>query len=177
MVDLNIGGKLLNEDEIKAKVKELAKEIEMEFMGEEIYIVGILKGACIFVSDLIREFTCPIKLDFMALSSYGMALESSGVVKIIKDLDMDIEGKNVLIVEDIIDTGLTMEYLRDYLTARRCKKLKICTLLDKPEGRKCDIQADFTGFHLPDEFIIGYGIDCQENYRNLPYIAYVKQDK
>lgn len=174
MKELNIGGKLLDEKQIQEKVKELATQIEQEFQGEEIYVVGILKGACIFVSDLIRHLNCPVKVDFMALSSYGMSLESSGVVKIIKDLDMDIEGQNVLIVEDIIDTGLTMEYLKGYLKARKCKKLKICTLLDKPEGRKCDIVADFTGFHLPDEFIIGYGIDCQENYRNLPYIAYVK---
>lgn len=174
---LEIGGILLTEEQIQEKVKELAKQVEKEFEGEELYVVGILKGACIFVSDLIRYIDLDVKIDFMSLSSYGMSLESSGVVKIIKDLDMDVEDKNVLIVEDIIDTGLTIDYLKNYLYARKCKKLKICTLLDKPEGRKCDVKADFTGFHLPDEFIIGYGIDCQESYRNLPYIAFVNQDK
>lgn len=174
---LEIGGILLTEEQIQEKVKELAKQVEKEFAGEELYVVGILKGACIFVSDLIRHIDLDVKIDFMSLSSYGMSLESSGVVKIIKDLDMDVEDKNVLIVEDIIDTGLTIDYLKNYLYARKCKKLKICTLLDKPKGRKCDVKADFTGFHLPDEFIIGYGIDCQESYRNLPYIAFVNQDK
>ena len=174
---LEIGGILLTEEQIQEKVKELAKQVEKEFAGEELYVVGILKGACIFVSDLIRHIDLDVKIDFMSLSSYGMSLESSGVVKIIKDLDMDVEDKNVLIVEDIIDTGLTIDYLKNYLYARKCKKLKICTLLDKPENKKCNVKADFTGFHLPDEFIIGYGIDCQESYRNLPYIAFVNQDK
>lgn len=172
---MKLAGKLITEEELSKKVEELAVQIEDEFKGEEIYVIGILKGACIFVSDLIRHITSPVKLDFMALSSYGNSIESSGVVKIVKDLDMDIERKNVLVVEDIIDTGLTMSYLIDYLNGRRCKKVKICTLLDKPEGRKCDVNVDFTGFHLPDKFIVGYGIDCMESYRNLPYIAYIEE--
>ncbi len=169
---------LINEEEIAKKVYELAKNIEKDYKGEEVIFVGILKGACVFISDIIRKIDLDIRLDFMAVSSYGMSTQSSGVVKILKDLDSDIEGKNVVVVEDIIDTGLTLSYLRENLKARNPKSLKICTLLDKPERRKCDIPVDYAGFKIPDEFIVGYGIDCGEQFRNLPYIGIVeKKDK
>ncbi|WFD09204.1 hypoxanthine phosphoribosyltransferase [Tepidibacter hydrothermalis] len=168
---------LISEEEISKKVYELAKTIEKEYKGEEVVFVGILKGACVFISDIIRKIDLDICLDFMAVSSYGMSTQSSGVVRILKDLDSDIEGKNVIIVEDIIDTGLTLSYLRENLMARNPKSLKICTLLDKPERRKCDIPVDYVGFKIPDKFIVGYGIDCGEKFRNVPYIGIVeKQD-
>ncbi len=167
---------LINEEEISKKVYELAKTIEKEYKGEEVIFVGILKGACVFISDIIRKIDLDIRLDFMAVSSYGMSTQSSGVVKILKDLDSDIEGKNVIIVEDIIDTGLTLSYLRENLKARNPKSLKICTLLDKPERRKCDIPVDYAGFKIPDKFIVGYGIDCGEQFRNLPYIGIVEKE-
>ncbi|MEJ8554927.1 hypoxanthine phosphoribosyltransferase [Tepidibacter sp. Z1-5] len=167
---------LISEEEISKKVYELAKIIENEYKGEEVVFVGILKGACVFVSDIIRKINLDIELDFMAVSSYGMSTQSSGVVRILKDLDSDIEGKNVIIVEDIIDTGLTLSYLRENLMARNPKSLKICTLLDKPERRKCDIPVDYAGFKIPDKFIVGYGIDCGEKFRNLPYIGIVEKE-
>ncbi len=171
---MNVSKVMISKEEIELKVKEIAKKIEKDYEGQELFIIGVLKGACVFVSDLIREINLPVTLDFMAVSSYGMSTESSGVVKIIKDLDMDITGMNVIIVEDIIDTGLTLNYLREYLGARHVKSLKICTLLDKPQRRKCEVIADYVGFSIEDKFIVGYGIDCKEQYRNLPYIAAVE---
>ncbi|SHH12888.1 hypoxanthine phosphoribosyltransferase [Tepidibacter thalassicus] len=164
---------LIKEEDIKKKVYELAKIIEKDYNGEEILLVGVLKGACVFISDLMRNINLDVALDFMAVSSYGMSTKSSGVVKILKDLDSEIENKNVLIVEDIIDTGLTLKYLCENLKSRKPKSLKICTLLDKPERRKCDIKVDYVGFSIPDKFIAGYGIDCAEKFRNLPYIGIV----
>ncbi|CAH2212694.1 hypoxanthine phosphoribosyltransferase [Tepidibacter aestuarii] len=166
---------LISEEEIAKKVYELAKNIENDYKDEEVVFVGILKGACVFISDIIRKINLDIQLDFMAVSSYGMSTQSSGVVRILKDLDSDIEGKNVIVVEDIIDTGLTLSYLRENLMARNVKSLKICTLLDKPERRKCDIPVDYVGFKIPDKFIVGYGIDCAEKFRNLPYIGIVEK--
>lgn len=171
---MNISNVMISKEEIAAKVVEIAAMIDRDYEGQQLLVVGVLKGACVFVSDLIRQMTVPITLDFMSVSSYGMSTQSSGIVKIIKDLDLDITGMNVLIVEDIIDTGLTLNYLRDYLNARHVKSLKICTLLDKPQRRKCDVKADYWGFEIEDKFIVGYGIDCQEQYRNLPYIAAVE---
>lgn len=171
---MNISNVMISKEEIEAKVSEIAGLIDEDYKGEQLLVVGVLKGACVFVSDLIRQMKTPITLDFMSVSSYGMSTQSSGIVKIIKDLDMDITGMNVLIVEDIIDTGLTLNYLRDYLKARHVKSLKICTLLDKPQRRKCDVNADYWGFEIEDKFIVGYGIDCKEQYRNLPYIAAVE---
>lgn len=164
---------LLTEEEIKLKVKELGQKIENDFKGEDLLVVGILKGACVFVSDLIRNINLDVNMDFMSVSSYGKATESSGTVKILKDLDVDIEGKNVLIVEDIIDTGLTLKNLFETLKTRNPKSLKLCTLLDKPERRTVDIDVDYIGFVIPDKFIVGYGIDYAEKYRNLPYIGIV----
>lgn len=171
---INIAGELITKDEIKSKVKELAVQIENYFKNEEIYVVCILKGASVFTMDLIREIKNDVILDFMIVSSYGMETKSSGIVKIVKDVDMPVENKNVLIVEDIIDTGLTLKYLKDYFERRGCKDFKICTLLDKFEKRTCDIVPDFVGFKIPSKFVVGYGIDCGEKYRNLPYIAYVE---
>lgn len=172
---IDIAGELLTQEEIKNKVKELAKEIEGYFGGEDIVVVCILKGASVFTMDLIREIKSDVILDFMIVSSYGMETKSSGIVKIIKDVDVFVEGKNVLIVEDIIDTGLTLKYLKDYFNRRGCKDFKICTLLDKAEKRTCDIVPDFIGFTIPNKFVVGYGIDCGEKYRNLPYIGFVEE--
>ena len=172
---INIAGELFSKDQIAEKVKELAKEIENHFGDEDIVAVCILKGASVFAVDLIREIKNDIILDFMIVSSYGMETKSSGVVKIIKDVDISVEGKNVLIIEDIIDTGLTLKYLESYFERRGCKDFKICALLDKAENRTSDITPDFVGFKVPGVFVVGYGIDCGEKYRNLPYIGYVEE--
>ena len=165
---------MLSEEEIKAKVAELGKKIEEDFEGQDLLVVGKLKGASVFVSDLIRNINLDVNIDFMSVSSYGNSTESSGSVKILKDLDVDIKGKNVLIVEDIIDSGLTLSNLTRELSARDPKSLKICTLLDKPQRRKVDIPVDYVGFVIEDKFIVGYGIDYAEKYRNLPYIGIVE---
>lgn len=167
-------GTLLSEEEIKLKVKELAERIEKDYEGQEILLVGILKGASVFVADLMREIKLDVNIDFMSVSSYGSGTVSSGTVKILKDLDVDIEGKNVLIVEDIIDSGATLRNLYDTLMTRSPKSLKLCTLLDKPERRKVHINVDYVGFEIEDKFIVGYGIDYDEKYRNLPYIGIVE---
>ncbi|WP_092924053.1 hypoxanthine phosphoribosyltransferase [Romboutsia hominis] len=167
---------LLTEEQIAKKVEEIAKQIEKDFKGEELLVVGILKGASVFVSDLIRKIDLDVNIDFMSVSSYGKSTESSGVVKILKDLDVNIEGKNVLVVEDIIDSGLTLSKLVDVLETRNPKTLKLCTLLDKPERRKANIPVDYVGFTIEDNFIVGYGIDWAEKYRNLPYIGIVGEE-
>ncbi|CEH35544.1 hypoxanthine phosphoribosyltransferase [Romboutsia lituseburensis] len=166
---------MISEEQLAEKVSELAKQIENDFKGEELLVVGILKGASVFVSDLIRKINLDVNIDFMSVSSYGSSTESSGVVKILKDLDVNIEGKNVLIVEDIIDSGLTLSNLVAALETRNPKSLKLCTLLDKPQRRKADIPVDYVGFVIEDKFIVGYGIDYAEKYRNLPYIGVVSE--
>ena len=166
---------MLSEEQIAKKVVELAKRIEKDFEGEELLVVGILKGASIFVSDLIRKINLDVNIDFMSVSSYGNGTQSSGIVKILKDLDVNIEGKNVLIVEDIIDSGLTLSNLVETLKTRNPKSLKLCTLLDKPQRRVVDIHVDYVGFVIEDKFIVGYGIDWGEKYRNLPYIGVVEE--
>ncbi|EFM38791.1 hypoxanthine phosphoribosyltransferase [[Eubacterium] yurii subsp. margaretiae ATCC 43715] len=172
---MNISNTLISQEQIETKVAELARKIEKDFENQEVLIVGVLKGAFVFVSDLVRNINLDLSLDFIAVSSYGMSTESSGVVKINKDIEMDLTGKNVIIVEDIIDTGLTLKYIKDYLTGKNAKSVSICTLLDKPSRRKCDVKVDYVGFEIEDLFIVGYGIDCKEKYRNLPYIAYVQE--
>ena len=170
-----VTGVMISEDEIKSKVYEIAKRIEEDYKDEEnLLVVGILKGANIFVADLIRNINLDVNMDFMSVSSYGNSTESSGTVKIIKDLDVDIENKNVLIVEDIIDSGLTLSNLVAALKTRNPKSLKLCTLLDKPQRRTVDIPVDYVGFVIEDKFIVGYGIDYAEKYRNLPYIGIVE---
>ena len=166
---------LISESELMEKVEEMAKAIENDYKGEDIFIIGVLKGACVFVSDLMRKINLNVELDFMSVSSYGKSTKSSGVVKILKDLDLEIENKHVIIVEDIIDTGLTLKYLTENLMSRNPKSLKICTLLDKPDRRKCHLDVDYIGFTIPDRFIVGYGIDCAEMYRNLPFIGIVSE--
>jgi len=168
---------LFSKEMIFQKVKELGERISSDYnKDDEVVVVGVLKGANVFMADLIREIDLPIYIDFMAVSSYGYSTESSGVVRILKDLDLEVEGKHVLIIEDIIDTGLTLKYLTDNLKSRNIKSLKICTLLDKPKRRKCDLNIDYIGFEIPDKFIVGYGIDYGEKYRNLPYIASLKEE-
>ncbi len=170
-----VTGVMISEEEIKSKVYEIAKRIEEDYKNEEdLLVVGILKGANIFVADLIRNINLDVNMDFMSVSSYGNGTESSGTVKIIKDLDVDIENKNVLIVEDIIDSGLTLSNLVAALKTRNPKSLKLCTLLDKPQRRTADIPVDYVGFVIEDKFIVGYGIDYAEKYRNLPYIGVVE---
>ncbi|HOA42630.1 MAG TPA: hypoxanthine phosphoribosyltransferase [Bacillota bacterium] len=170
------GDVMIGKEELKERVAELGKEISRDYKGESILAICVLKGAVIFMSDLIRELNVETKIDFMAVSSYGASTESTGVVRILKDLDSDIEGENVIIIEDIIDSGLTLKYLKDYLMARNPKSLKICTLLDKPERRVADVKPDYVGFSIENKFIVGYGLDYNQMYRNLPYISYLEEE-
>lgn len=169
-----VTGKMFTEEQIREKVIELGKQIENDYKGEEILVVGILKGANVFTCDLIRQIDLDVKIDFMSVSSYGSGTESSGTVRILKDLDTDIKGKNVLIVEDIIDSGRTLSNLVKELQIREPKSLKLCTLLDKPSRRVVDVDVEYVGFEIEDKFIVGYGIDYAEKYRNLPYIGIVE---
>jgi len=165
---------LFTAEEIQAKVEELADRINADYEGRQLVVVGILKGALIFMADLIRRLKMPCVIDFVATSSYGSDSESSGVVRILKDLDEPIEGKHVLIVEDIIDTGLTLDYLISNLCSRGPASLRTCTLLDKPDRRLIDLKTDYNGFEIPDRFVVGYGLDFSERYRNLSYIGVLK---
>ncbi|WP_416197262.1 MAG: hypoxanthine phosphoribosyltransferase [Sporanaerobacter sp.] len=167
---------LVSKEDIEKRVRELGTQITEDYRGKDLMLVGILKGAAIFMADLARNIDIPLTMDFMAVSSYGNATQSSGVVRIVKDLDTSIEGKDILIVEDIIDTGLTLGYLTDNLTKRGARSVRICTLLDKPERRKVNVPVDYRGFIIPDEFVVGYGIDYAEKYRNLPYISSLKEE-
>lgn len=159
---------LLAESEVHAGVDEIAAKINRDYAGKELLVIGILRGAFIFMADLVRKLEIPVSVDFVAVSSYGHATESSGVVRILKDLDESIARRHVLLVEDIIDTGLTLKYLYDYLQARGPASLRVCALLDKPERRQVDFSPDYTGFTIPDYFVVGYGLDCNQQYRNLP---------
>jgi len=158
---------LLSEEQIKARVKELAREISADYREKKPLLIGVLKGAVVFLSDLIREMDIPLEVDFMAVSSYGADTASSGIVRIQKDLEQSIKDRDVLIVEDIVDTGLTLNYLYDTLSSQKPRSLKVVTLLDKPDRRKVDFKADYCGFEIPDRFVIGYGLDFNEEYRNL----------
>lgn len=167
---------LISKEAIAEKVNEIAAQITADFKGKPLLVIGVLKGANVFVADLIRKIEIPMILDFMAISSYGTATESSGAVKILKDLDEDIKGMHVLVVEDIIDTGLTLSYLSANLESRGALSISICTLLDKPERRKASIEVQYKGFDIPDEFVVGYGIDFAEKYRNLPFVGVLKPE-
>ncbi|ANY66487.1 hypoxanthine phosphoribosyltransferase [Paenibacillus algorifonticola] len=167
---------LYDAEQIQAKVREMGEKLSQDFEGRDPLVICILKGAIIFMSDLIKEMTIPLEIDFMAVSSYGQSTKSSGVVKIIKDLDVSVEGRDVLIVEDIIDSGLTLSYLIDVLERRNSKSVTVATLFDKPARRTVDLEADYTGFTLPDEFVVGYGLDFAERYRNLPFIGVLKPE-
>ena len=173
--DATIGRTLVSEADLRRRVGELAAEISADYAGRDLLLIGVLKGAVFFVSDLMRALTVPVEVDFMAVASYGSATRSSGVVRILKDLDAAIEGRDVLIVEDIVDSGLTLQYLLRNLAGRNPRSLEVCALLMKPARQKVELQTRYIGFEIPDEFVIGYGLDHAERYRNLPYVAALKQ--
>lgn len=176
MMDIQIKGKLFDEDQIKHRVRELAEQIERDAAGRPIVLVAVLKGSMVFAADLMRQMNGSVQLDTVAASSYGKKSVSSGNVQLRKDLDLDVEGKYVVIIEDIIDTGQTLKFLCQHMSLHQPGELKICTLLDKPARRLVTLDADYVGFEIPDEFVIGYGIDYAEQYRNLPYIGFVETD-
>ena len=167
---------LIDENELNAIVKRLGAEITKDYQGKDVLLIGILKGSILFMADLMRAIDLPCNIDFMAVSSYGSGTESSGRVKINKDLDNDIQGKDIIIIEDILDSGKTLYYIRDILSARKPASIKICTLFDKPERREADIKADYVGSLVPNEFIVGYGLDYAEKYRNLPFVGILKPE-
>jgi hypoxanthine phosphoribosyltransferase len=167
---------LIPAERLRGRVAELGDRVEADYRGRELLMIGVLKGALMFMVDLARRIDLPLELDFMAVSSYGTGTESSGVVRIIKDLDINIEGRHVLIVEDIVDTGLTLGYLREILLARNPASLRICCLLDKREARKTDVPLDYVGFEIPSRFVVGYGLDYAEIYRNLPFVGVLKPE-
>lgn len=166
---------LLDKEQIRQKVIELGTRISMDYKDKEVILVGVLKGGCVFLADLMREIKVPLEIDFISVSSYGNSSHSSGVVRIIKDVDIDVTGKNVIIVEDIVDSGLTLNYLKELFETRRPESVKICTILDKPSRRKVDIKIDYDGFEIPDEFVVGYGLDFAGKYRNLPDVCIINQ--
>ena len=167
---------LIEEDAIAEKVKELGAKISADYAGKKLLVLGVLKGSFVFMADLIRAITVPCEIEFMAVSSYRSGVKSSGVVKIIKDIDINPQDYNILIVEDILDSGLTLKYLKELLMQRHASDIRIATLLDKPARRAADIQADYTCFEVPDEFVVGYGLDFSEKYRNLHYVGVLKPE-
>jgi hypoxanthine phosphoribosyltransferase len=171
MRDPAIGEILVQPDDLRRKVAELGAQISVDYEGRELLLVGVLKGAIFFLADLMRELSIPCEVDFMAVASYGSATQSSGVVRILKDLDAAIEGRHVLIVEDIVDSGLTLQYLLRNLNARGPASVEVCALLTKPTRREVELQARYVGFEIPNRFVVGYGLDHSEKYRNLPYVA------
>jgi hypoxanthine phosphoribosyltransferase len=170
-----IGEALVPQEDLQRRVRELGEEISRDYAGKDLFLVGVLKGAVFFLSDLMRAIEVPCEVDFMAVASYGSSTDSSGVVRILKDLDATIEGRDVLIVEDIIDSGLTLSYLLRTLRARDPRSLEVCALLTKPDRRKVDLPIRYTGFEIPNKFAIGYGLDHAERYRNLPYVATLRE--
>jgi hypoxanthine phosphoribosyltransferase len=169
--DPSLGEIIVQPDDLKRRVRELGEQISRDYADRDVLLICVLKGAVFFLADLMRQIELPCEVDFMAVSSYGSATESSGVVRIIKDLDQSIEGRNVLIVEDIVDSGLTLQYLLRNLGARNPASVEVVALLTKPERRKVDIEPRYVGFEIPDKFVVGYGLDHAERYRNLPYVA------
>lgn len=165
---------MIPEQEVDARIEELGKQISEEYAGKQVHLICILKGSVFFTCELAKRITVPVSLDFMSVSSYGDETVSSGRVKIAKDLDESLEGKDVIIIEDIIDSGNTLHYLMDVLAKRNPNSLKLCTLLDKPDRRVKDVKVDYVGFAIPDEFVVGYGLDYAQKYRNLPYIGVVE---
>ena len=175
-VEKGVAEILIDEDVLQRRIAELGDEISADYHGRDLLLLGVLKGAVFFMSDLMRRLTIPCEIDFMAISSYGAATDSSGIVRILKDLDLNIEGRHVLVVEDIIDSGLTLSYLMRMLESREPASLEICALLTKPERREIDVDVRYTGFEIPNRFVIGYGLDFAERYRNLPYVAVLHPD-
>jgi hypoxanthine phosphoribosyltransferase len=165
---------LIGGEALRARVAELGRQITVDYAGRDLVLVGVLKGAVMFMVDLAREIDLPLEIDFMATSSYGQSTESSGVVRILKDLDRSIAGRDILIVEDIVDTGLTLKYLIELLGDRGPRTIRVCALIDKQKARKADVDLEYVGFRIPDEFVVGYGLDFAEIYRNLPYVGVLK---
>ena len=168
---------LLSEDEVEARIRAIGRQISEDYAGKQVHLVCVLKGGSFFMCELAKHITVPVSLDFMSVSSYGSDTKSSGVVKIVKDLDESIKDKDVIVVEDIIDSGRTLSYLLEMLSDRMPASMKLCTLLDKPERRVVDVDVHYTGFEIPDDFVVGYGLDYDQKYRNLPYIGVVEFDK
>ncbi len=171
-----VGEVLIDEDRLQARIRELGDEITQDYAGKELLLVGVLKGAVFFMADLMRTIDLPCEIDFMAISSYGAATSSSGVVRILKDLDINIGGRHVLVIEDIIDSGLTLSYLVRNLESRDPASLAVCALLTKPERREIDVDVRYVGFEIPNKFVIGYGLDFAERYRNLPFVGVLHDD-
>ena len=167
---------LVSEEELDKKTTEIADAISRDFAGKELILIGILKGGVVFASDLIKKINIPMEIEFMAVSSYGKESETSGVVTLKKDVDTPLVGKNVIVVEDIVDSGYTMKYLKKVFLDRKAESVKICTLLSKPSRRKVEIDLDYVGFEVPDEFVVGYGLDFDEKYRNLPFVGVLKRE-
>ncbi|WP_300657791.1 hypoxanthine phosphoribosyltransferase [uncultured Acetatifactor sp.] len=168
---------LLPEEEVDARIQAIGEQISRDYAGRQVHLICVLKGGSFFMCELAKRITVPVSMDFMAVSSYGGGTESKGVVKIVKDLDEPIKDKDVLVVEDIVDSGRTLSYLLEMLKNRGPKSLHLCTLLDKPDRRVVDVDVDYTGFQIPDEFVVGYGLDYDQRYRNLPYIGVIEFDQ
>jgi len=168
--------KMIEEEDVDSRILELAKEIDEEYKGEEVFLVCVLRGAAFFACELAKRITIPVTLDFMQVSSYGSGTRSTGEVKIVKDIDLSLRDKNVIIVEDIVDTGNTLSTLKSFFVQRKAKSVKICSLLDKPERREVNVDIDYVGFTIPDKFVVGYGLDYDQKYRNLPYVGVVEFD-
>ena len=175
-LERGVGEILIEEDRLQARIRELGRELSADYEGRELLLVGVLKGAVFFMADLMRSLSVPCEIDFMAISSYGASTGSSGVVRILKDLDINIENRHVLVVEDIIDSGLTLSYLLRNLESRKPASLEICALLTKPSRREIDVRVRYVGFEIPNKFVIGYGLDFAERYRNLPYVGVLHAD-
>jgi len=175
-LERGVGETLIDEERLQKRIRELGAEVTSDYAGRELLLVGVLKGAVFFMADLMRAIEVPCEIDFMAISSYGASTDSSGVVRILKDLDINIEGRHVLIVEDIIDSGLTLSYLVRNLESREPASLEVCALLTKPDRREIDVDVRYTGFEIPNRFVIGYGLDFAERYRNLPYVGVLHDD-
>ena len=168
---------LLSEEEVDARIQAIGSQISRDYEGKQVHLICVLKGGSFFMCELAKRITVPVSLDFMSVASYGSDTKSSGVVRIVKDLDESLKDKDVIVVEDIVDSGRTLSYLLEVLRNREPKSLRLCTLLDKPERRVVDVQVDYTGFQIPDEFVVGYGLDYAQKYRNLPYIGIVELDE
>ncbi len=168
---------MLTEEEVDKRISEIGEQISRDYMGKKIHLICILKGGAFFMCELAKRISVPVSMDFMSISSYGSGTESSGIIRIVKDLDESITDEDVLVVEDIVDTGRTLDHLMGLLRERKPKSLRLCTLLDKPDRRVIDVKVDYTGFQIPDEFVVGYGLDYNQKYRNLPYIGVVELEK
>ena len=171
-----VGEVLIDKETLSARIGELGAEVSADYQGRDLLLIGVLKGAVFFMADLMRKLTIPCEVDFMAISSYGASTDSSGVVRILKDLDINIEGRHVLVVEDIIDSGLTLSYLMRNLESREPATLEVCALLTKPDRREIEVPVRYVGFEIPNRFVIGYGLDLGERYRNLPYVAVLSDE-